>query len=598
MLVGSLASSIAAGLPASVLAASKKLVLINGKIWTNNASAPYANALAISNGLILAVGSDSDMRSRLPGADVIDLRGRMTIPGLIDSHTHIVREGRFYILELRWDGVTSLERGLQMISEQARRTPKGQWVRVIGGWSPYQFSERRLPTPEELTQAAPDTPVFVSYLYSRGFLNRAGVDALALTQEIAAKAPGGARYELRSSGAIIYAEPDPTLLYATIAALPTVSTADQIGSTRAFYRELNRFGLTGAIDVGGGGHKYPTDYIGSETLARDGELPLRISFDLFPQRPGKELEDFSSWTRDFALNKNLASELENGFEIDGAGEFLTHSAGDFENFLAPRPDLESRPGWRKELLDVTQRLLQARWPIRMHATYNESITKIMEVFEAAHKAEVAAGRAGFSGLRWAIDHAETISVQNIARVKTLGGGIAIQDRMAFAGEYFAERYGRKAAASAPPLRDLIKSGVRLGAGTDATRVSSYNPWMAIQWLVTGATVGGDRLMAERHRLSRVEALQMWTSGSAWFAGEAEMKGIIAAGRYADLAVLSDDIFSVSDDRIGGIESVLTITGGRVVHGNGEFTKLAPPMPDIMPLWSPIASFGGYQKRSE
>jgi predicted amidohydrolase YtcJ len=570
------------------------LILRNGRITTLDPGQPHASAVAIREGLVLLTGSDEDALAA-QGAEtrVVDLGGRTVIPGLNDSHLHAVRGGRFYNLELRWDGVPSLERGLAMIAEQARRTPAGQWVRVIGGWSPYQFAERRMPTPEELTKAAPDVPVFVLFLYSRGFLNRAGAEALGITADT--RAPEGGRYEMTpDGGAILWAEPNPTILYKTIDALPPLSAEEQVNSTRQFYRELNRFGLTSAIDAGGGGHLFPKDYSASEALAEAGEMPLRISYYLFPQTPKQELQDFEQWTAEWAVNMNRARRLEDGFVTEGGGEFLTWSAGDFENFAAPRPDFAEREGWREELTAVTRHLLREGWPIRIHATYDESIGHIMDVFEAAHRAEVEAGGSGFGGIRWAIDHAETASRENLARIAELGGGIAIQDRMAYAGEFFAERYGEDMARRAPPIRDMIELGIPVGAGSDATRVASYNPWVSLWWLVTGKTVGNTPLRGDRHLLSREEALGLYTTGAAWFSGEEERKGRLAPEQYADLAVLSDDYFSVPEDRIRQIEGVLTVTGGEVVHGAGPFEDLAPELPPVQPAWSPVARFGGYQ----
>jgi len=574
-------------------AAPADLVLTGGNIVTLDPLMPRATALAIRDGLVLLSGSDNAaLAARGPDTRVLDLGGRTVVPGLNDSHSHVVRGGRFYNTELRWDGVPSLEQGLAMVAEQADRTPENQWVRVIGGWSPYQFRERRMPTPAELTAASPRRPVFVLFLYSRGFLNRAGVEALGINA--GTQAPAGGRYELTADGgAILWAEPDPTILYQTIGALPGLSAADQINSTRQFYRELNRFGMTSSIDVGGGGHLFPDNYGGTEALAEAGEMPLRVSYHLFPQRPGQELADFERWTADWAVNVNHAERLANGFVTEGAGEFLTWSAGDFENFTAARPDLTSRANWRSELADVTRHLLANRWPIRIHATYDESITNILDVFETAHRQEINAGRSGFDGIRWAIDHAETVSRPNLRRIAALGGGIAIQCRMAFAGEYFVERYGEAAAAEAPPLRDIIEHGIPLGAGSDGTRVASYNPWPALWWLVTGKTVGGLEHRAPRHRLSREEALSLYTVGGAWLSGEEQLKGRLAPGQYADLAVLSADYLSVPDDAIKEIESVLTITGGRIVHGAGSFEDLAPRLPAVSPLWSPVARFGGY-----
>lgn len=184
-------------------------------------------------------------------------------------------------------------------------------------------------------------------------------------------------------------------------------------------------------------------------------------------------------------------------------------------------------------------------------------------------------------------------MEQIERIERLGGGVAIQDRMVFAGELFAERYGAEAAATAPPLRELLASGVPLAAGTDATRVSSHNPWLSLYWMVSGKTVGGTALRPPEQRLSRVEALRLYTAGSAWLSGEENCKGTLEPGRLADLAVLTDDCFAVPEESIRGIESVLTIVGGVPVYGAAEYADLAPPPPLVVPVWSPVAEFGGY-----
>ncbi len=202
----------------------------------------------------------------------------------------------------------------------------------------------------------------------------------------------------------------------------------------------------------------------------------------------------------------------------------------------------------------------------------------------------------FDGLRWFFDHAETISERNIERVKALGGGIAVQHRMAFQGEYFIDRYGKQAAEHSPPIRKMLAMGVPVGAGTDATRVASYNPFVSLYWLVTGKTVGGTALYPEANRLDRAEALRRYTVGSAWFSGEEDKKGSIEVGKLADLAVLSADYFSVPEEEIKGIESVLTVVGGKVVYGAAsDFKRLAPPPLPVSPSWSPVAAYGGYHR---
>lgn len=270
---------------------------------------------------------------------MIDLAGRTVIPGLNDSHQHPTRAGRFYAAELRWDGLGSLARGLEMIKEQAARTPKGQWVRVVGGWSPYQFMEKRLPTPADLTEAAPDVPVYVLFLYSQGYLNRAAVKARGLTRET--KAPAGTRYEFtEDGGAILHAEPNPDLLYASIGALPPLTERQQAISTRYYYRELNRFGITSVIDAGGGGHRFPDDYAGSRVLAEAGRLPVRISKYLFPQNKGAELDEFEAWTQHFEQGHNTAQRLAHGYEVEGGPARCSRKSGPCSR---TRPPSTGRP---------------------------------------------------------------------------------------------------------------------------------------------------------------------------------------------------------------------------------------------------------------
>jgi len=561
-----------------------ELIIVNAKVTTQNKAQPAAEAVAVRNGLFFKVGSNKEvLATKSRKTKIIDAKGRRMIPGLNDSHLHLIRGGRFYNLELRWEGVPTLKQALSMLTEQAKKTPKGQWIRVVGGWSPYQFAERRMPTLNEINTAAPDTPVFILFLYSQAFLNKAGLQELGITAQT--KAPKGGRYELDENGepsGLLLAEPNPTILYKTISRLPQLSASEQINSTRQFYRKLNRLGLTSAIDAGGGGHIFPENYTGSKELAKLGELPLRISYFLFPQQPGDEINDFKHWMNLTVPGLNEHTGHDHGYEIEGGGEFLTWSAGDFENFLAPRP--VQKNNMEVELERVARLLIKNRWPFRIHATYNESIERILSVFEKINR------EIPFDGLRWAIDHAETITSENISRIKALGGGIAIQDRMAFAGEYFIERYGKQAAKNTPPIREMLRQGIPLGAGTDGTRVSSYNPWTALYWLMSGKTAGGTLLYDKTNRLNRDEALRLYTLGSAWFSNEENVKGRIAPGQYADFILLTDDYFTVPEERIKQIESVLTVVNGKVVYATDDYKHLSPRLPKAVPAWSPVNFF--------
>lgn len=272
------------------------------------------------------------------------------------------------------------------------------------------------------------------------------------------------------------------------------------------------------------------------------------------------------------------------YRHNGAGEMLVYSAADYEDFREPRPDLPAT--MEAELERVVRHLAQAKWPFRLHATYDETIGRALDVFEKVNR------EAPLSNLHWFFDHAETISPRNIDRVMALGGGIAVQHRMAFQGEDFAKRYGEDAVADVPPIKRVLAAGVPLGAGTDATRVASYNPWVSLYWLVTGKTVGGLTMYPQQNRFDRTTALRLWTEANTWFSNEEGRKGAIKVGQLADLAVLSADYMSVAAEEIKNLASVLTVLGGNVVHGDGPFRKLSPPMPPASPDWSPVNSFRG------
>jgi predicted amidohydrolase YtcJ len=269
---------------------------------------------------------------------------------------------------------------------------------------------------------------------------------------------------------------------------------------------------------------------------------------------------------------------------------LVYSAADFEDFREPRPEMPAN--MEEDLERVVRMLAENRWPWRLHATYNETIERALNVFEKVNR------EIPFNGLHWFFDHAETVTQKNIDRIAALGGGIAIQHRMAFQGEYFIDRYGKRAAETTPPIHKMLDSGVPVGAGTDATRVSSYNPWVSLSWLVTGKTVGGTQLYPIANRVDRETALRLWTESNTWFSNEQGTKGRIAVGQLADVAVLSEDFFKVAESDIVHISSVLTLLGGKVVYGKGEFSDIAPPTPPVLPDWSPVKRFGGYQQRSK
>jgi len=563
--------------------ATPDLILFNGRFTTLDRSQPIATAVAISAGRFAQVGDDREVLALAgPATRRIDLRGRSVLPGLIDNHLHIIRGGLNYNMELRWDGVKSLADAMALLRAQVAVTPAPQWVRVVGGFSEHQFIEKRLPTIEELNAVAPDTPVFILHLYDRALLNAAALRAVGYTRETPAP-PGG---EIVRDGAgnptgLLLAKPNASILYATLAKGPKLPFEYQLNSTRHFMRELNRLGVTGAIDAGGGFQNYPDDYAVIEALAREDQLTIRLAYNLFTQKPKHEKEDFLNWTS--------TSQYKQGtdyFRHNGAGEMLVFSAADFEDFRQPRPEMA--PDMEGDLEEVVRILAQNRWPWRMHATYDETISRALDVFEKVNR------DTPLAGLNWFFDHAETISERSIERVAALGGGVAVQHRMAYQGEYFVERYGARAAEATPPVKRMLDAGLKVSAGTDATRVASYNPWVSLSWLVTGKTVGGLQITPQRNLLDREAALRMWTENVTWFSNEEGKKGRIQAGQLADLVVPDRDFFACPESEIADTTSLLTVVGGKVVWGAGDFAAFdesAPP--PAMPDWSPVRRFGGY-----
>ncbi|MEK2607415.1 amidohydrolase [Burkholderia arboris] len=567
-------------LSATEPARSADLVVFNGKIATQDDRRSFVSALAVKDGRIVATGDDRDILRHAHGDTTrIDLNGRTVIPGLVDAHLQVIRGGQTFNLELRWDGVPSLADALDLLRRQVRRTPAPQWVRVAGDWTALQFAEKRGPTAAELNAIAPDTPVFIQHLGDSAWLNAAALRAIGYGRDTP-DPPGGElrrdRYG-RPTG-LLLARPDPAVLGAALEHAPALAADDRINSMRQFMRALNRVGVTSAIDAGGDGLAYPDDYAAVMTLARRGELTTRIAYALGARQAGREIDDFAAWIALTAPGDGDAF-----LRANGAGERLLFAAVDLGNFFEPRTELPASV--EADLTAVVRLLVRHRWPFRLHATYDESIGRFLDVFEAVNR------EIPFDGLRWCFDRCETISDANIARIAALSGGVIVQPRMAFQGEAFIARHGAAAATRAPPIRAMLAAGLPVGIGSGATGAASYNPFVALYWMVSGRSVGGTVLYPARTRLGRMEALRRHTVGSAWFSADEHGKGALVPGRYADFAVLSDDYFTIDAPRIPQLSSVLTVVDGKVVHAEAEFSPLAPPPPPVSPGWSPGAEGG-------
>jgi predicted amidohydrolase YtcJ len=488
--------------------------------------------------------------------------------------------------------VPTLRQALTMLSEQAKRTPEGQWVKVIGGWSPYQFEENRFPTLDELQKAVPDRPLIVQYAYNEAFLNKLAMETLGLGTDRFPKVPD-TEIEKDAAGnptGIIHGYTWLFLALETVVPQPTFD--EQVSSVINSIRGLNRFGVTSIID-NGGRWAYPEGQRRVALLARDNRLNVRMPFVDLQLGNGSgpvnmvNLElDAITTTAPISPGQNLHPTLAHGTEYEGAGEVLDGEVHDHENFDRPAVIIDPEKMKRFVEQDV-KKLVERRIPFRMHISYNENISPFLDALEKVNE------QIPFDGLKWSLEHAETITPENIQRVKKLGGGIALDAKMALHADGFIKTYGREKALQTPRLRMLVDSGIPLAMTTDAFRAATYNPWVALSWMVSGKSVSGSEVLAKDNRLSRTEALRLWTRGPAWFMNAESEMGMIAPGNLADFAVLDRDYFSVPEDQIKSVSSVLTVMDGRVVFGAQDYIALSPQLPVILPDWSPVKYFGGY-----
>lgn len=525
-----------------------RILLRNARISSGRIGDADRSAVAIRDGRILAVGSDTDLAGLVaPSTTVVDLGGRRVVPGLIDSHIHMVRGGLVWEQQVDWAGVRSLEAGLALIAAEVGRRAAGSWICVVGGWGPGQFREGRGPTREELDAVAPDHAVYVQYLYESALLNGTALAVAGVTAD--SGDPERGSFERAPDGT-------PTGLARGVGAFqrclglagrPDFET--QVAWTAALMRRLNRLGVTGVVDPGGMGMS-PEAYRPLHELWRRRGMTVRTRLYLMPSAAGDELAQVTETVR----------QLHPGFGDDwlrlvGMGEILSYGFMDLEGV---RPFEVTQEG-RDLLLELLVMLIRTGWSLHLHAVMTATITAMLDVIEQA------AAIAPIGDVRVSLAHAEPITDADLDRVRALGMGIGIQDRMVFRAKDSADLWGEDVVRRSPPLRGILDRGIPLGGGTDATVVSPYDPWRSLWWLITGRTLDGGPERSPEHRLTRAEALAAYTSGSAWFSHDEQQRGTLTPGLLADLAVLSDDLMTVPEDGIAEIRSLLTMVDGAAVH---------------------------------
>lgn len=536
------------------------LVLTNGKILTVDKNFSIQQAVAITAGRFVAVGSDGAIRRWTgPHTRVINLGGRTVIPGLIDSHIHATVAGLNWDSDLHWQLTRSLAEGLRQIAAAAKTRPAGTWIVVGGGWVPTQFVERRFPTRADLDAVAPNHPVYVQYLRQGALLNTAALAAVGINRRTP-DPPGGHFERDPKTG-------EPTGLLHGVAAwkyayskIPRPDLGQMRRSLRDCFRDLNRLGITSIVDLQTTGVTFAHRRLLSD-MARTGELTLRINYYIAPNEPGDEL---AQMRRAAAEVKELVNN--EMFRFGGFGETLvrgTNDGGVISNAHGFTLGAEAKEKFRR----VVRFLAQAGYNFHLHATQDHTASQLLDILEQV------ARDSPFARQRIAFAHLEGATAETIARILKLGGGISVQDRLLLTGESYLVLRGAAKARNAPPLRTMIDAHVRLAAGTDAFRSGNYSPMYSLWWLVTGKTIAGTPIRDHRQNVTREEALRMFTNGGAWFTFEEDRKGSIEVGKFADLAVLNADYLTVPEDQIHNLESVLTIVGGRAVYAAEPFAQL-------------------------
>ena len=510
-------------------------VLINGKVVTVDRESSIREALAIRDGRILAVGTSADIKKLAgPGTRVIDVGGRTVIPGLIDSHLHAIRAAQTFATEVNWTGARSLAEAIDRIRSASKTMKPGAWLIVAGGWTERQFTENRRPTQAELHAAAPGNPVYVQLGYAWAVLTPPALDALKLT------ATGG-----------IVTGPQATII-ALFDRLPKPTYEQQVQGTRAFFRELNRLGMTGVVDPGGN-NLFAADYQALFDVWRRGEMTVRVAYSLNGQTAGRELEEL----------QGLTALLPMGFgdgmlRFNGIGERITLAMNNNDNPSAADEDAYYR---------VVKWAADRGMTLTMHWGNDRSVGRLLNIFERVNR------DVPIAPLRWSIAHLNDASVESLTRMQALGVGWTMQDAMYFGGDQLLQSRGQDVARRTPPIETARKLGVVVGAGTDAHRVASYNPFTSLQWILDGKSVSGTPVRGPDEIPDRIGALRLYTRGSAWFSHDDDDRGSLEAGKLADLAVLSGDFMTVPVEKIGALESLMTMVGGTVVYAAGPLAAL-------------------------
>jgi predicted amidohydrolase YtcJ len=529
-------------------------VLLNGKILTVNDQFATSEAMAIRDGRILALGSTAEMK-KLAGKSsrVIDLQGRTVIPGLVDNHMHGIRAALSFSTEVNWIGATSLAEALGRVHDAAQKMKPGSWLIVVTPPATTDaFKERRRPTQAELIAAAPNNPVYVQLGYGWAMMTPRAFEALHISSQ--SDLPRGAKLETDAAG-----KPTGVMtgsmggIVDLFDRLPKPTFEEQVEGTKEFFRELNRLALTGIVDPGGN-NVTPESYQALFKVWREGQLTLRVAYSLCGMTPGHEFEEY----------KNYLAMIPMGFgdgmlRFNGIGERITWAMNGISG-QAPQPDVE-------KYYEIVRWAAQHNLGLTMHWDSDKNVDQLLTIFDRVNK------EFPLADLRWTVAHLNDGSAASFERMKKLGVGWTMQDMMYNDGDQLVAKEGPQAAKRMPPAMTAKKIGVVVSAGTDAHRVSTYNPFTVLQWMLDGKSASGQALRGPEETPSRADALRFYTMGSAWVAHDEDKRGSLEAGKLADLAVLSQDYMTEPVEEISKNSSLLTMVGGTIVYASGPYAQL-------------------------
>ncbi len=549
-LLGMAAAVAAVGLAAGGSAVAQKsggpdIVLVNGRIATVDDQFRFVQALAITGERITAAGSNGDIRRlAAPATRIIDLEGRTVIPGLIDNHSHWIRAAEHN--ELRFDGITSRRQALKLLADRVRATPPGEWIAVLGGWSEEQFLDeaRGFPT-AEIDAIAPNHPVVLQSVYNHSYLNTAALRAAKIDEStpnppngmIEKDAGGRLTGVVRGAGGVAF----------VAAKIPLKDRDAWLENTRRLVADLNSMGITAWMDAGGRGMS-ARHYEPYAELLRRGELNVRVYWTTIRQPATPEQVD------------KVVAEIPSIRPFQG-NDMMNH-VGYGESLYGPattqllRKTGNPQPAAIAQAMRIVRALAERGIYLNAHVEMEDSINAFLDGYEKI------AQDFPIRGLRWSYSHLDQVTNAQLDRMKRLGMTAQIHTRPLIQGVLMHRVHGERA-WEMPPFRRLQDSGILWGLGSDATAVTTSNPFYSLAFAVTGKMVGGHHV--NRSTVTREEALIAHTRSNAFIVFQESNLGSLTPGRYADLLVLDRDYFRVPADQIKDIRPLITMVNGRIVH---------------------------------